>query len=212
MSAMGLSSVWGEGMSSLASRLMECGGGELFIEAGSALARDVFEQGFMSEEAEHLAGVMLHQLEHDPCLENVASSDRVLLAATAAVLAVARPEQTDLCDRVARIWLQEGASIEACGPRPESLVAWTLLAWLVQEADEPTEALDALRKLNRHELVRSLEIYRQAIHQGTHIDPDGMYDLPKQSLFRLLAARLLAAHDGFGPEALCSWLHMNGFA
>ncbi len=211
MSAIGLSSIWEEGTSTLASRLMSHGGGDPFIAAGMSLAGGILERGHVADEAEHLATVMLHQLEQDARLEDVAPGQWPLLAASVATLAVARPERSDVCDRVARLWLKRGALTGAADQRTESLVAWVLLALLLEDGSSPKEAVAALWVRNGHSWVRALEMIRQGLHQGETIDPDGIFDLPQHALVRLSAARLLAAHDGFGPESLCAWLKTHGF-
>lgn len=211
MSAIGLSSIWEEGTSALASRLLSHGGGDSFVAAGMGLAGDILERGYVSDEAEHLATVMLHHLEQDAQLEEVAAGQWPLLAASVAILAVARPEQSDVCDRVARLWIQKGALTGPADQRTESLVAWVLLSLILEDGSSPDAAIAALWARNGHNWVRTLEVIRQGLHQGETIDPDGIFDLPQHALVRLLAARLLAAHDGFGPEALCSWLKTHGF-
>ena len=197
-------------MQSLAEELRRCGGGRRFIAAGDALAGELLSTGNLSEAGETLADSMLYALEQDAQLEDVKPREWVMLAASAAALAAARPERVALCDLVANIWMEGGADPNVCHGWSDSLVAWALLGILFREPSGAEGALAGLRGMDRHELARTLQDCQDRLHTGENADVDWLFSFPSQPLLRLVAVRLLAEHDGFGPEGLNAWLEAQG--
>lgn len=211
MSAVGLSLVWAEDGYSLASRLTTVGGTERLTEGGLMLAADLLAGETPSADQEPLVAAMFQQLGQDPSEEQLKSTQWPLWIATNAILGVARPEQMGVTDRRARAWLQRCACWGAEGQRTESLVAWALLELLYLGGVRSEAPVEALAARNGHDWIRTIDTFEQGLSLGESIDPEGLFDLPKHALVRLLAVRLLAEHDGFGTEAVPGWLRMHGF-
>ena len=211
MSAIGLSPVWIEDGYSLASKLTTLGGTERFTEGGLMLATDLLAGVYTGDEQDHLIAALFQQLPDEPGEAALKRTQWPLWVASLAALGVARPEQTAATDRIARAWLQRCAGWGDEGQRTESVVAWSLLELLYEGEARLALPIAALEARNGHDWIRTVEMFRQGLSFGESIDPEGLFDLPKHALVRLLAVRILAEHDGFGTEAVPGWMRVHGF-
>ncbi len=175
------------------------------------LAADLLSGEYVGDELDYLVAAMSRQLAQEPGEEELKATQWPLWIATVSILGVARPEHTEATDRIAKTWLQRCARWGADGQRTESVVAWALLELLYAGGVRPKAPIAALADRNGHDWIRTVEAFQQGLSLGDSIDPEGLFDLPKHALVRLLAVRLLAEHDGFGTEAVSGWLRMHGF-